>query len=43
VRGPEEVAGMAAAVAAQFGGVDILVTNAGLRRQTRFLDFATSA
>jgi 3-oxoacyl-[acyl-carrier protein] reductase len=37
---PEEVAGMAAAVAAQFGGVDILVTNAGLRRQTRFLDMS---
>ena len=37
---PEEVAGMAAVVAAQFGGVDILVTNAGLRRQTRFLDMS---
>jgi 3-oxoacyl-[acyl-carrier protein] reductase len=37
---PEEVAAMAAAVAAQFGGVDILVTNAGLRRQTSFLDMS---
>ncbi|MCE2919663.1 MAG: SDR family NAD(P)-dependent oxidoreductase, partial [Roseomonas sp.] len=37
---PEEVAGMAAAVAAQMGGVDILVTNAGLRRQTSFLDMS---
>ncbi len=32
------VAGMADAVAAEFGGVDILVGNAGLRRQTPFLE-----
>jgi 3-oxoacyl-[acyl-carrier protein] reductase len=37
---PEEVAAMASAVAAQMGGVDILVTNAGLRRQTSFLDMS---
>ena len=37
---PEEVAAMAAAVAAKMGGVDILVTNAGLRRQTSFLDIS---
>jgi 3-oxoacyl-[acyl-carrier protein] reductase len=32
------VARMAAAVAAEWGGVDIAVSNAGLRRQTAFLD-----
>src|SRR3981081_1874592 len=29
---------LAAEAAARFGGVDILVSNAGLRRQTSFLD-----
>lgn len=37
---PDEVARMAAAAAEAFGGVDILVTNAGLRRQTKFLDMS---
>ena len=34
----EAVARMAGDVAARLGGIDILVCNAGLRRQTRFLD-----
>ena len=42
VSDPDAVAAMAQEAAAVFGGVDILVTNAGLRRQTPFLemDFA---
>src|SRR3982074_2928433 len=31
---------LAAEAAARFGGVDILVSNAGLRRQTSFLDMS---
>jgi 3-oxoacyl-[acyl-carrier protein] reductase len=34
---PEAVAAMVAAAVAEFGGVDIAVNNAGLRRQTPFL------
>ena len=34
------VRAMADAVAARFGGVDIAVSNAGLRRQTKFLDIS---
>jgi 3-oxoacyl-[acyl-carrier protein] reductase len=34
---PEAVAAMVTAAEARFGGVDILVSNAGLRRQTPFL------
>lgn len=34
---PEDVAGLMQAAEARFGGVDILVSNAGLRRQTPFL------
>src|SRR6478752_497662 len=34
------VARMAAAVEAEWGGVDIAVSNAGLRRQTAFLDIS---
>lgn len=34
---PEAVAAMVAAAEAKFGGIDILVSNAGLRRQTPFL------
>jgi len=36
----DAVAGMAADVARRHGGVDILVCNAGLRRQTAFLDLS---
>ena len=36
----DAVAGMAAEVARRHGGVDILVCNAGLRRQTAFLDLS---
>jgi 3-oxoacyl-[acyl-carrier protein] reductase len=35
---PEEVAGLVAEGVARFGGLDIVVSNAGLRRQTAFLD-----
>jgi 3-oxoacyl-[acyl-carrier protein] reductase len=35
---PDQVAAMVAAAVAEFGGVDIAVGNAGLRRQTPFLD-----
>ena len=34
------VAGMVDAALAEFGGIDILVSNAGLRRQTKFLDMS---
>jgi 3-oxoacyl-[acyl-carrier protein] reductase len=37
---PEEVARMIADGVATFGGLDIVVSNAGLRRQTAFLDIA---
>ncbi len=37
---PEEVARMIDAAVASFGGVDIVVSNAGLRRQTPFLDMS---
>ncbi|MEO3474315.1 SDR family NAD(P)-dependent oxidoreductase [Roseomonas sp. CAU 1739] len=40
VSNEDAVAAMAAAVAKQLGGVDILVCNAGLRRQTAFLDMS---
>lgn len=40
VADPAAVAAMAAAVAAHFGGLDILVANAGLRRQTPFLELS---
>ena len=35
---PDQVAAMVEATVKEFGGVDIAVTNAGLRRQTPFLD-----
>ena len=38
VSNQEAVAAMVASAAARFGGIDILVSNAGLRRQTPFLD-----
>lgn len=38
VSDPRSVEQMTAAVVAQMGGVDIVVSNAGLRRQTPFLD-----
>ena len=37
---PDAVAAMVAATVKEFGGVDIAVTNAGLRRQTPFLDMS---
>jgi 3-oxoacyl-[acyl-carrier protein] reductase len=37
ISNPEAVAGLVAAATARFGGIDILVSNAGLRRQTPFL------
>jgi len=39
---PEEVARMVDAAVASFGGIDIVVSNAGLRRQTPFLDMSFS-
>jgi 3-oxoacyl-[acyl-carrier protein] reductase len=39
---PDEVARMIEAAVASFGGVDIVVSNAGLRRQTPFLDMSFS-
>lgn len=40
VSDPDAVAAMVAAATAEFGGVDILVSNAGLRRQTPFLEMS---
>jgi len=40
VSDPAVATRLAAAAAQQFGGVDILVSNAGLRRQTSFLDMS---
>jgi 3-oxoacyl-[acyl-carrier protein] reductase len=40
VSDPTVATRLAAAAAKQFGGVDILVSNAGLRRQTSFLDMS---
>jgi 3-oxoacyl-[acyl-carrier protein] reductase len=40
VSNPDEVAAMVAASVARFGGLDIVVSNAGLRRQTPFLSMA---
>lgn len=37
---PDEVARMMDECAARFGGLDIVVSNAGLRRQTPFLDMS---
>ncbi len=37
---PDEVARMVDAAVASFGGIDIVVSNAGLRRQTSFLDMS---
>ena len=37
---PDEVARMVDAAAASFGGIDVVVSNAGLRRQTSFLDMS---
>ena len=37
---PDEVARMVDETAARFGGLDIVVSNAGLRRQTPFLDMS---
>jgi 3-oxoacyl-[acyl-carrier protein] reductase len=37
---PEDVARMVDAAVASFGGIDIVVSNAGLRRQTPFLDMS---
>jgi 3-oxoacyl-[acyl-carrier protein] reductase len=37
---PEEVASMVDAAVASFGGIDIVVSNAGLRRQTSFLEMS---
>jgi 3-oxoacyl-[acyl-carrier protein] reductase len=37
---PDEVARMVDAAVASFGGIDIVVSNAGLRRQTPFLDMS---
>lgn len=39
---PDEVARMVDAAVAAFGGLDIVVSNAGLRRQTAFLDMRFS-
>jgi 3-oxoacyl-[acyl-carrier protein] reductase len=39
---PDEVARMVDAAVASFGGIDIVVSNAGLRRQTPFLDMSFS-
>jgi 3-oxoacyl-[acyl-carrier protein] reductase len=36
----EQARGLAARVAGEFGGIDILVSNAGLRRQTAYLDIS---
>ncbi len=38
VSDPDAVEAMVAAASAEFGGIDILVSNAGLRRQTPFLE-----
>ena len=38
VSDPEAVARMTDAAVARLGGIDILISNAGLRRQTAFLD-----
>ena len=40
VSDPAAVAGMVAAAVSAFGGLDIVVSNAGLRRQTPFLEMA---
>jgi 3-oxoacyl-[acyl-carrier protein] reductase len=40
VSDPAAVAGMTQTAVAEFGGIDILVSNAGLRRQTSFLDMS---
>ena len=40
VSNPDAVAGMVAAAVSAFGGLDIVVSNAGLRRQTPFLEMA---
>jgi 3-oxoacyl-[acyl-carrier protein] reductase len=40
VTDPAAVARMVDAAVARFGGIDIAVSNAGLRRQTRFLDMS---
>ncbi|MBR0667046.1 SDR family oxidoreductase [Roseomonas hellenica] len=37
---PQAVAAMVESIAGELGGIDIAVTNAGLRRQTPFLDMA---
>ncbi len=37
---PDQVAGMVAAAVGEFGGIDIAVGNAGLRRQTPFLEMS---
>jgi 3-oxoacyl-[acyl-carrier protein] reductase len=39
---PDEVARMVDAAVASFGGIDIVVSNAGLRRTTSFLDMSLS-
>ncbi len=40
VTDPDAVAGMVAEAVGTMGGIDILVSNAGLRRQTRFLEMS---
>jgi 3-oxoacyl-[acyl-carrier protein] reductase len=40
VADPDAVAAMAREVVGTFGGIDILVSNAGLRRQTRFIEMS---
>jgi 3-oxoacyl-[acyl-carrier protein] reductase len=40
VSDPKQVADMVAGAVARFGGLDIVVSNAGLRRQTPFLDIS---
>ena len=42
VADPRAVAQMVEAAAGQFGGLDIVVSNAGLRRQTAFLDISAA-
>ncbi|MBR0644406.1 SDR family NAD(P)-dependent oxidoreductase [Plastoroseomonas hellenica] len=37
---PQAVAAMVESIAGELGGIDIAITNAGLRRQTSFLDMA---